>query len=192
MIRISFRHICLGVVASALVIAAHACGDSLGLPPPQFENRVDTVTLHALTGTDIVLPSAYDLISRTTARTDQAQPFDIAFELDADGRALIFPARALGQINDAALQVSSETFGAITTAPLEGYQADSAQAVTAETVFIVRSRFDAAFCVFLGAIPRYGKFRVLAVDPTTRTITLEALVNQNCGFRSLAPGLPTS
>jgi hypothetical protein len=41
-------------------------------------------------------------------------------------------------------------------------------------------------------VPRYGKFHVLALDPTERTVTLEHLINLNCGYRSLTPGTPES
>jgi hypothetical protein len=33
---------------------------------------------------------------------------------------------------------------------------------------------------------------VLGVDPATRSIRLETLVDQNCGYRNLEPGLPTT
>ena len=64
-----------------------------------------------------------------------------------------------------------------------------------ESVFIVRSRPDAGIGVtacafFLGRLPRYGKFRVLSIDSVTRQITMEYLVNINCGYRSLEVGTP--
>lgn len=192
MMRISFRRIWLAVAAAAGLLLAAACGDSLGLPPAQFTNKVDTTTLFALTGTDISAPSGYDVVTRVRTRTDLDEPFDFAFDLDPSGRALIIPPQVLGKPTDAGLQLSDLPFGEIQSAPLEGYQADSAQTVAVGTVYIVRSRLAAELCVFLGSLPRYGKFRVLAVDLQARTITLELLVNQNCGFRGLEPGVPTS
>jgi hypothetical protein len=41
-------------------------------------------------------------------------------------------------------------------------------------------------------LPRYGKFQVLAIDPAQRTVTLEFLIDRNCGYRGLEPGLPDS
>jgi hypothetical protein len=58
-------------------------------------------------------------------------------------------------------------------------------------VFIGRSRNTSGNCYYLGSLPRYGKFRVVAVDVPNRTITLETLVNVNCGYRKLEPGFPT-
>jgi len=44
----------------------------------------------------------------------------------------------------------------------------------------------------VGALPRYGKFQVLSLDPVARSVTFQTLVNQNCGYRSLRPGIPTA
>ncbi|HXV86182.1 MAG TPA: hypothetical protein VD793_05770, partial [Gemmatimonadales bacterium] len=60
------------------------------------------------------------------------------------------------------------------------------------TVFLARSRASFGGCLYLGSVPRYGKFRVVGIDLTVRSITLETLVNLNCGFKSLEAGLPES
>ncbi len=134
------------------------------------------------------------------------------------GRALIYPASALGvrneaalrvssdefdridraptegyqAENEAALRVSSDEFDRIDRAPTEGYQADSAIVARADLVFLARSRAEATFCGFLGRIPRFGKFHVLAVDSDARSVTMELLVNVNCGYRALTTGLPAN
>jgi hypothetical protein len=38
----------------------------------------------------------------------------------------------------------------------------------------------------------YGKLEVLGIDdtPGNETITFKALSNENCGYKSLLPGLP--
>lgn len=192
MIPISFRRFWLNLGAAASLTGAAGCGDSLGLPPPGIPNEVDTTTLFALTGTPIATPSAFDVVNRSRSHTDLDQPFDFAFELDAEDQARIFPAPALGAPNNAGLQLSDLAFGEVKSAPFDGYQSEQSLEVAAETVFIARSRAASQFCIFLGALPRYGKFRVLAVDPAERSITLEFLVNANCGFRGLEPGIPDS
>jgi hypothetical protein len=58
-------------------------------------------------------------------------------------------------------------------------------------VFVARSRVSSLYCVYV-AVPRYGKFLVLSIDPTARSITMQALVDLNCGYRGLEPGLPGS
>jgi hypothetical protein len=42
----------------------------------------------------------------------------------------------------------------------------------------------------VGLVFYYGKAHVLAIDTLARRIDLEMLVDQNCGYRGLEPGLP--
>jgi hypothetical protein len=58
------------------------------------------------------------------------------------------------------------------------------------TLFVIRSRSSNVQCAFSGGLPRYGKFHVLGVDLVARTVTLEMLVDLNCGYRGLEPGIP--
>jgi hypothetical protein len=53
---------------------------------------------------------------------------------------------------------------------------------------MVRSR---QICSSLG-LPEYGKIAVDSIDPVLQTIRFRALTNENCGYRSLTPGLPKS
>ncbi len=189
----SFSHFRLAALGAALVIVAFAaCGDSLGLPPAAFENQHDTTTLFALQGTSIDAPSGFDIVSRLRSRTELGEPFDVAFDIDASSRPLLYPASALGVLNQAALQLTSDAFGNINRAPLDGYQLDSAIVLRPGLVFLGRSRVSSQFCGFLGSLPRFGKFRVIAVDQGLRSVTFEHIVNVNCGFRGLQPGLPTN
>ena len=36
----------------------------------------------------------------------------------------------------------------------------------------------------------YGKIEILAIDPVARSVTFRYLVNNNCGYLGLEPGLP--
>lgn len=84
-----------------------------------------------------------------------------------------------------------EAFDDILVAPLDEYIEDSIMSVDSGTVFAGRSRLSADFCsTFVGALPRYAKFEVLAIDRVEGKITLKYLVDFNCGYRSLEPGLP--
>jgi len=177
------------LLAIPLLVAAVACNDPLALPLPSFENALDTVTIHALTGTALTLPSGFDIVNGAPARTDRAEPFDFAFDMNGDV-ALLYPAAALGVNTDAALQLSTLDFAAITTAPTEGFQRDSAVTISTGTVLIARSRSTNQACALLGSLPRYGKFRILTVDPAARAVIIETLINTNCGYRDLEPGLP--
>jgi len=182
-----------GLVASifAIVLSAISCDDT-GLIPASFPNAVDTVTLFALRGTPIPSPSAFDIAFGMVARTDEGDAFDFAFNIESDNSPTIVPAGALGLTAQAGLQFSDETFDEVREAPFDDYVVDSTLTVSVGDVFIGRSRNTAGNCFYLGSLPRYGKFRVLAIDTAERTMTLETLVNVNCGYRKLEPGFPTS
>ncbi len=192
MVRLSASRVCLGILGFALLCSV-ACGDSTGLPPASVPNLIDTTTLFALRGTSIPSPSAYDVVFQRERRTDRGEPFDFAFDIDSTGVAVILPSTVLGITTEAGVQVVEGPFDEIVTAPTDGFVSDSATSITVETVFVARSRATTELCsIFIGSLPRYGKFRILALDMNERTVTFEALVNVNCGFRDLEPGLPTS
>jgi hypothetical protein len=44
-------------------------------------------------------------------------------------------------------------------------------------------------CTSLG-VPKYAKMEILSFDEATRIVSFRILVNDNCGFKSLEPGLP--
>ena len=50
---------------------------------------------------------------------------------------------------------------------------------------MVRSRIVCSI-----GVPEYAKVEILSVDDVARTMTLRALANTNCGYKSLKPGLP--
>jgi hypothetical protein len=185
--RISFRS--LAFPASALVIlAAAACGSG---QTAYFTNYVDTLTLYALRNTPIRTPSAYDILSVQAVRTDTTGAFDFAYDIDATGTPLIYPAGVLGLDKTAGLQVVHSPFDNVHSAPTDGYVTDSAVPVATGDVFVARSRASSSSCIYY-SLPRYGKFEVLAIDSAQRSITLQGLVDLNCGFRGLDTGLPGS
>ncbi|HEX9582841.1 MAG TPA: hypothetical protein VF970_17200 [Gemmatimonadales bacterium] len=168
-----------------------ACSGSL-LGPASSINTVDTVRLYALSGTAISLPGAYSMLDQRTIRTDTTSQFDFAFDITAAGAPLIYPSGVLGLSTEPGLQRSTRAFDDLKSAPVEGYLRDSTLAVAEQDVFIARSRSSFLGCLYLGSVPRYGKFRVLSIDLVVRSVTFEALVNRNCGFKSLEAGLPES
>jgi hypothetical protein len=181
--------------ASVLAItgALTACGESAGILPATVENAVDTATIYALTGTPIGTRSGFDIILGLPTRPEIGDNIDFAFDFDSAGTAILYPALLVGASSIAGFLRSTETFDEIERAPLEDYVADSVLTVTEGATFFARSRVTNLLCgAFFGSIPRYGKFEVLAIDPTERTITLKFMINLNCGYRDLTPGLPAS
>ena len=189
----SFARLMFGPVVLGVVLFTAGCDNTLSLPLATRANAIDTVSLYALQGTPINTESGFDVTLGLTARTDrQDGGFDIAFDIDGEGRALIFTTGALGLNVRSAIQTSDRAFGDIVIAPLEGYELNDTLVVGVDSTFLVRSRPAAFGCAFfVGQLPRYGKFHVLDLNLETRQVTLETLVNLNCGYRSLELGIPT-
>ena len=177
----------VAVVAGALA----ACGDPASQTDATYVNVVDTTTLYALRGTSVVLPSGYDIPNKLLARTDVAA-FDFAFDIDPAGSALMYPAGALGLARGPGILTTTVSFDSMASAPTTGYVDSVGVVITTGSVFVVKSRPDANACGLQGQLPKYAKFHVLAIDLAIRSVLLETLVDQNCGFRSLLPGTPTT
>ena len=182
----------LGLLAAAAGLAALvvACDTPLGLPAASEENTVDTVSLWSLDSTALSLPSAYQLVPKGTVRTDRSSSFDFAFDIDSLGRPVFLPTGALGLGVASGLLRQTAAFDSIKTAPTAGYVTDSAFVADSGTVAIVRSR--PVTCSFGATVFYYAKLKVLAFDPVDRRVDFEILVNANCGYRSLQPGVPHS
>jgi hypothetical protein len=182
------RHFHLLVLLSLVA----ACGDSFGLPRASIENEVDTLTMYALTGTPVSTPSGLRLESRAVVRTDQTSTFDFAFDIDSTGQALLLNTGALRLGRASGALITQTPFDAILVAPDTRYELDSAVAIDGNTVAIIHSR--PTLCGFGLTARFYAKLRVLELDtapgPDGRKVTFEILVDTNCGYRGLEPGLP--
>jgi hypothetical protein len=182
------RLVAVTAVVTSLALLAAACSNTTGLPAAFFTNVVDTVSLYALRGTAITLPSAYSLQDTARVRTDTTVSLDFAFDFDSTGKPVFLPTAALHLGTASGLQRTSTAFGAITLAPSGGYILDSAMTVDTGTVLYAVSR---PVTCLIGAVPLYAKLHVLSVDTAARRLDFEILVDLNCGYRGLAPGLPT-
>ncbi len=189
--RRSFCALASGVTGIALVAA---CSSTL-LPPATLANVVDTVTLYALGGTPLGTPSAYSIAGRTPVRIELGTSFDFAFDFDALGHPVLVPAgvypgllTAKDTTVQAGFQPSATPFASVTLAPREGYEVVKPFAVDSDAVVLARSHFQGCVYGFQGAL--YAKLHVLGIDPVARTIRLEILADQNCGYFGLAPGIP--
>jgi len=181
------------VAVTGLVVLAAACSGTTGLPAAGIDNVVDTTSLYALFGTPIATPSAYNLTGRLTGnplvRTDQTAAFDFAFNFDSLRRPVLLPTGAVGLGQSSGLELASAPFDSIKLAPTDGYVLDRGLVADSGAVLIVRSRPTG--CLFGVTVFSYAKLVVVAVDTTARRIDFRILVDQNCGYRGLAPGIPT-
>ena len=166
-----------------------ACSSTTGLPAPSIANVVDTVSLYAIRGTPLNTPSAYALAGNQAVLIQQTTLLDFAFDFDSIGEPALFPTGAIHLGTASGLQTSTTLFDQLTVAPTGNYIFDKPIALGVGTVVLVLSRPTP--CVFGLTTSLYGKLRVIRVDSTARRLDFEILADQNCGYRGLAPGLPT-
>ncbi|HLZ44543.1 MAG TPA: hypothetical protein VKQ05_02600 [Gemmatimonadales bacterium] len=181
----------IGAIACAAV--AVGCGNPLGLPGAYITNRTDTISLYALSGTPVYLPSGYSIATRSAVRTEQSIPFDFAFDIDSIGEAVLYPTGALKLGTQSGLQISAQDFDSLLIAPTTSYKQDTALVVTNNSVVVAHS--GTVTCSFGILAYYYAKLHVLAIDTTTgpngRRIDFEILTDVNCGYRGLNSGLPS-
>ncbi len=175
---------------TGLALLAAACSDTTGLPGATVENAVATVELFALSDDSVALPSAYVLDGARRVWTNQSSVFDFAFDFDSQGRAVLLSTYAasptLGKLSS--LQRATVPFDSVTIAPTGRWVYDSAFVVEPGSVLLVRSRPTS--CITGITVSLYAKLRVVTVDAAAQRLEFEILVDQNCGYRGLEPGLP--
>jgi hypothetical protein len=171
------------------LLTVQACGNT-GLQPGIIANAVDTVSLYALDGTALDLPSAFRIASPHVLRTDQGSDFDFVFNLTAGDSAVLLPTGAVGLGIGSGIQKVNAPFDAITVVPGGVYFDSLPVHVDSGNVAVVHSR--AISCPVTASFSfLYAKLQVMKVDTVARRIDLIVLTNQNCGYHSLEPGNPT-
>jgi hypothetical protein len=196
-------HVALSRVAvAAVAVLAIACGDPTK-PKASFVTSEASYTLYALTGAPVNAVTALHFLGGAT-RADASFSFDVAFDLDASGKVLVYPVRTiggglggslkqLGILTRVGLQAVPGSFDAVTAAPATGYDTLSVQTIAPGAV-LVAEVIDYATCVnSLGGQTMYSKLTVDSVDQRARRIYARAAVDPNCGYRELvADSLPKS
>jgi hypothetical protein len=191
-----FNHLHLPRSGLALVCAAAlgACGNANILPPATVPSVVDTLALWAVTGTDIVHPSAFDLLNALVVRTDRSAGFDFVFDVVVDSVgdtvAVLYPRGGVGLTADGGLQLVATPFDSLTEAPVDGYEPRLPVRLTVGAVVAARSRTQS--CNFGLSSGLYAKLQPLDIDLPNRRMVIRILVDQNCGYRGLQPGIPGS
>ncbi len=179
------------LLASAAAATLAACGADSFLPQPTVENVVDTITLGALRSTPVGIPSAYSLSNSVPVRTDLSSNYDFAYDIDSVLGPALYPAQATGvyfpSSTNPGLQRMTVAFDSITKALSNGYTLDAALAIDSGDVFLARSLIRCNI-----GVPEYGKLQVLSIDSVAHTVTFQIMVNNNCGYRGLQPGLPSN
>ena len=179
----------LSAGAAAALLAA--CSIENQLPKPTVSNVVDTITLGALRSTPVGVASAYSLFLSAPVRTDLSSSYDFLYDLDPVLGPALYPAEATGVFSPATtnpgLQRMTVAFDSIIQARSNGYILDQPLAIDSGAVFLARSPIVCNI-----GVPQYGKLQILGIDSVAHTVTFQIMVNNNCGYRGLQPGLPSN
>lgn len=182
-------------MAAAALVAA--CNDPFAILPASINNTVDTVEMFAVNGTPLNKPSGYVIPSRLPIKLGidlSTYNFDFLYRIDGTAGPQFVPYSAIAP--GAANQTASGRAGFIaTTTPFDdidegeqiGYVVDQPVNLAVGQVYYARSGLPNG--CYLG-IPYYAKLEVLSFDAAARSVKFRILVDINCGYRGLQPGLP--
>ena len=186
------------VVVVALATVLVACGDPTR-PKATTVNLLLNYSVYGLTGAPPATANAMNLFIGPS-RADATFNFDVALDLDATGKILVYPVRAVagplaGLVpTRVGLQTISGSFESVREAPERGYDTLNVKSITPGTV-VVAELVDLVqgLCIYsLNGSSTYAKFVVDSVNPTTRRFYVRSVGDANCGYRSLVPdSIPT-
>jgi hypothetical protein len=187
------RKFALVLIASASILTA--CDDP-ALLRAQLPTVNDVYTLFALTGTPAAYPSGLNTYVRAAVRVDGNANFDVAFDINQDGKAVLYPVQkivsSLSSAHKVGLRKVDGKFADVTLAPTGTYS-DSAVVASAGDIVIVQSARNASgdACQFDISPYIYTKVLVDSIAVDTRTVVLQTVMDPNCGFRSFEAGIPS-
>lgn len=181
-----------------VVLVASACkGDALGGLRPTQATQTDSFHAYALTGTPPSYPTAYTAAARNVGVVDGSGNFDIAFDIDAQGKVVVYPMRLvvspITSFRDVGIIKGIGAFESITRAPASGYLTDKSITLSTGDVLILQTARNAGNDICLYGVSPYifAKIGLDSVDLKDRSIFFKSTVNPNCGFRSFKTGIPT-
>jgi hypothetical protein len=187
------RKFALAIVASAAILTACDDPDLLRASLPTVE---DEYTVFALTGTPAAYPSGINTYVRAAVRVDGSGNFDVAFDIDNQGNAVLYPVQkivsTLSGTRRVGLRKVPGEFDSVTIAPTGTY-ADSVIVADEGDVVVVQSIRNGSgdACQFDISPYIYTKLLVDSIATDTRTVKVRAVLDPNCGFRSFESGVPS-
>ncbi|MBC7788459.1 MAG: hypothetical protein H7Z74_00825 [Anaerolineae bacterium] len=164
-----------------------ACGDPTRFTA-NFSTVADTITVFALTGTPLSVPTALNTFHHEAVRAEATSGYDVVFDIDASGRVVLYPPSAVGGFGSAGLRTVTDAFDDLETAPNRGFDSIDPLTVSAGEVVVIRA--EPPECANSIRPEIYTKLVVDSIDLVNRTITFRVRVNPNCGFRDLTEGVP--
>ncbi|MBA2686682.1 MAG: hypothetical protein H0U64_01150 [Gemmatimonadaceae bacterium] len=183
-------------VAALAALAISACSDSLALKATTG-NETDAFIVYALTGTPATYPTTYIAAGRAVGVIDGNGNFDVAFDINSEGKVVLYPMRLvvspITPFRDVGLLKGVGSFASIERAPTSGYLTDKSLVLAPGEVAILQTARNTGNDVCLTGISPYifAKIGIDSVDLKGRAIFFKSTVNPNCGFRSFKTGIPT-
>ncbi|HEY0672363.1 MAG TPA: hypothetical protein VGD27_08860 [Longimicrobiales bacterium] len=171
-----------------LAAGSAACEEDLGLD--DWSDTPDTTVIYSLSRPDLLgQPSAYDFINHVVLRVESPNApgnWDVAVRHEGNALALVPAGGFEGQTSRAGLAlITGTTFEELAEAP-EDTAAFSDAAVLVQPGQVLAVRTRRAPCAFSNSV-RYGKVRIIDVDPVAGTVRFASVVNPFCNDRSLVP-----
>ncbi|MGH7668403.1 MAG: hypothetical protein ACRENQ_02830 [Gemmatimonadaceae bacterium] len=182
------------LLGTTLVVLCTACG-ALKAPAAQFSTMSSSVIVFALNGGPPATPAGLDFLTATAVPVDANFAFNVALDIDSAGNVVVYPAArvvdSLASTISVGLQPVTGAFADYVQARKTGYTFDSTIVVPVGQVVAVNV-LDATTCTEYSLGSSYfAKFVVDSIDRTNRALYAEVLSDPNCGYVSLAPGVPT-
>ena len=181
----------------SVVVGLNACGDPTNLEA-NLPTTVDTLSVFALSGTPPTYPSGISIVARQAVLVNGFASFDVAFDINASGNAVIYPVKLVvsspGGSRPVGLIKVPGVFDEVLAAPKTGFGADSGIVMSPGEVVVVQSAHNTSgdLCVFAINPNIYAKFTVDSVNLSTRLLYFRMGLDPNCGFRSFATGIPAN
>ena len=179
------------------VVGLGACRDPIQLEAT-LETTTDTLTVYALSGTPPSYPNALSIVARQIVPVSGFGGFDIAFDIDAAGNAVLHAARRVVSqgpfVPQVGLQKIAIQFEALGEAPVAGYKVDSTVVAMAGEVVVIEAVHNLGegdLCTYALSPNVYAKIAIDTIFVATRQIKFRLGFDPNCGYRSFAPGIPT-
>ena len=180
------------LVVLALVLAG--CGDPYERIASQ-PTYAATFSAYALSGTPVSHPTALITSQLLPVRADAQLAYDIAFDLDAQGNAVIYTIRELvGELSARRVglqHVTNQTYDELVKAPGSGYRYDSLLTVPEGGVVVVQAQRPSD-CAYEVSSIIYTKFVIDSIDQAERLLFMRGVTDRSCGYRSFLPGIPES
>jgi hypothetical protein len=185
------------LAAMFVVVGLSACSNPTNLKA-SLPTAVDTLSVFALSGTPPTYPSGISILARQAVRVDGFASFDVALDINAAGKVVIYPVKLVvsspGGSRPVGLLKQIAVFDSLAAAPNTGYETDSSLVVAPGEVVVVQSAHNSSgdLCQFSLSPNIYAKIAVDSVNIASRTLFLRLGLDPNCGFRSFVTGIPTS